>query len=86
VQRYCDSTSSFEFESADSDVETPNPGDLMEHFNDFMTGQDILVPPFGTVRNCVDLPYSGKLPSKVTIPEWEEFNAQNIARVDLITV
>jgi len=85
VQRYCDSTGGFEFESADGDVETPDPGDLEEHFNDFMTEQDILIPPFGTVGNHAGLTYSGKLPAKVTIGEWEEFNAQNIARVDLIT-
>jgi hypothetical protein len=84
VQRYCDSDAGFEFESSDSDVEAPDPGDLMEHFNDFLTEQDILVPPFGTIGNWVDLPFFKKLPAKVTIGEWEEFNAQNIARVDLI--
>ena len=85
VQRYCDSTGAFEFESADKDVETPDPGDLEEHFNEFLTEQDILVPPFGTVKNHLDLPYSGKLPTKITIGECEEFNAENIVRVDLIT-
>jgi hypothetical protein len=83
IQRYRTSEGDLEFESADSRAKRPSQ--LREHFNEFMTSLDILIPPFGPASGWLYRPWDDPSPARLHIKQFEEFNPQNIPRVDLIS-